>query len=477
MSRHQRVEVPLGATFFSRDGSFYKQFFRMMLLLTLQNVITYSVNIADNVMLGAYDQSALSGAAAVNQIQAILQQFAIGGVSEGFVVLASRHWGSGDTRSIQQYTGAAMLLGTAAGALLTAAAFIFPRALVGIFTDSQPVLQQGVAYLELMRWSYIPFILMNILLARLRSMQSVGIAFRASCVALVVNVCINYVLIFGHFGAPEMGIQGAAVGTLVARAVELVMVIVFTLRRGPAPFRFGELFSFSGAQMRLYLKTTLPCMASALLFSCSVAIQTAIFGHLNADAMAASSISGTLFQYFKMIPVSAASASCVLIAKTVGSGKLDQLRAYVHSLQFIFLGIGLVCGLVLFSISDLFLSFYSINDGTMEYAMQMLFIYVFITVGMSYQMPCQIGIIRGGGDTRYTMISDFVYSWLLAVPLGLLTAFVWHSPVALVALALNCDQIIKCLTVSLKTNSYTWIKTLSGQPEGALDNENTNTKG
>ena len=456
-----RLDARPGVSFFCRDRSFYSTFFRMMLLLALQNIITYSVNIADNIMLGSYSQASLSGAAAVNQIQYILQQFTVAGVAEGLVVIASQHWGQNDTKSIQRLTGAAMTVAIIAGLALTAAAFIAPEALVGVFTDSEAVREQAVEYISLMRYSYVFFIFTNILLARLRSMQSVGIAFRASCAALVVNVCINYVLIFGHFGAPEMGIQGAAVGTLVARGVELLMVLHFTLKKGPAPFHWGELFKYNRATMKAYLKTSVPCVISAILFSCAVAVQTAIFGHLSEDAMAASSISGTLFQYFKMVPISAASAACVIMAKTVGSGERDKLRPYVHTFQLIFFCIGLVMGLLLFSVRGLFLSFYSITEGARTYAMQMLLVQSIVTVGMAYQMPCQLGIIRGGGDTRYSMISDLIYSWIVVVPLGLLTAFVFNAPVWAVTLALNCDQLLKCVTVSIKTNSYTWVKTLT----------------
>ena len=454
--------------FFTRDRGFYASFFRMFLLITLQNLITYSVNMADNVMLGSYSQDALAGAAAVNQIQYVLQQLTVAGLGEGLVILAGQYWGKRDGESIARLTGVALRVALCVGLALTAAAFLAPRRLVGLFTNESAVLDQAEAYLGIMRFSYLIFICSALLMASLRAVQAVGVAFRISCVTLVLNVGINYVLIFGRFGAPEMGIRGAAVGTLTARVVELLLVLLYIRRTDlPQHRHFRALWKRDGGLTRDYLRVSAPCAASAILFSTAVAIQTAIFGHLSADAMGAVSMTSTVYQYVKMIPVSAASAAGVLIAQCVGSGHRERLRAYVRTLQLIYVGVGLVGGGILLLIREPLLQLYALSDAARAYARQILLLQVLITAGMSYQMPCQLGIIRGGGDTRYSMISDMIYSWVVTVPLGLLSAFVFRWPVAAVFFCLNVDQLLKCLTVGVKTNSYTWVRELTAQKESA----------
>lgn len=460
--RRGHVAPALREGFLSRDPAFYRDFFSMFAVLALQNMVTYSVNIADNIMLGAYSQTALAGAAAVNQIQFILQQAILAGFGEGLVIIAGQYWGRRDVASVQRLTGAALLCGAVAGGLLTLAAFALPRELTALFTDDAGVQEQAVQYLKIVRFTYLPFVMTNLLLASLRSARIVKIAFEVSCTALVLNVGINSVLIFGRFGAPELGIRGAAIGTVTARAAELALVLVYCLRR-PLPLSFspGRLFPPGRALARDYLRTSLPCVISSLLFGGAVAMQTAIFGHLSEDALAAASASGTLFQYCKMIPSSAAAAASVWIARAVGGGRPGHLRVCVHTLQVIFAGIGVVICILLLAARDPVLSLYAVSDRAREYALQMVTIQAFVSVGMAYQMPCQLGIIRAGGDTRYSMISDLVYSWFVVVPLGCLAAFVWNWPFAAVVICLNCDQVLKCFTVGFKTNRYTWIRKLT----------------
>lgn len=457
------MNTDLKQTFFMHDRTFYKSFFTMMLLLVLQNIVTYSVNVADNIMLGSYSQTSLSAAAAVNQIQYILQQFTVMGLGEGIVILAGQYWGKGDPKTIERLSGIAMTCGAIVGAALTIVAFLIPDKLIGVFTSDPEIIAESVSYLRIIRYTYILFILTNVLLSTLRSMQIVRIAFIVSCAALCINVCINYTLIFGKFGAPKMGITGAAIGTLIATASEFVIVVIYIKksRLVTIPFSITKMFHYTKSLFRDYLKVSIPCIASAIIFASATAVQTMIFGHLSGDALAASSAAGTFFQYVKMVPSGAAAAASVLIAKTIGVGKRDEIRQIVRTLQMIFIGTGLVTGMILFAIRGPVLSLYSMTEQARAYAMTQMAIQAVVAVFMSYQMPCQIGIIRGGGDTRYSMISDFIYSWCVVVPLGLLAAFVFQWPFAVVVWCLNCDQIIKCITVGHKTNSFTWIRTLA----------------
>ena len=431
----------------------------MMALLALQNIITYTVNVADNVMLGAYSQTAMAGAAAINQIQYILQQITVAGLGEGLVILAGQYAGRGDRKAISRIMGAAMIVAVAAASVLTAAAALAPEALVGLFTDVPEIRAEGIRYLSILKWTYIPFVITSTLLAAMRSTQTVSIAFKASCLTLVVNVGINYVLINGAFGAPRLGIVGAAIGTLTARLLELFVVCAYLYRHKERIMPDLKGFLRPSRELRRdYYRVALPCVASAVLFSVATAVQTAIFGHLTADALAAASISSALYQYCKMIPVSAAASASVLIAGLVGAGREERLRPAVRSLQLIFAGTGVAVGLLLLLIREPVLGLYSITSTARQHAMDILLVQAVAAVGMSYQMPCQLGIIRGGGDTRYSMISDMIYSWALVVPLGLAAAFVFKWPVAAIAFCLHLDQLLKCITVGIKTNRYTWIK-------------------
>ena len=459
---------------FCADKDFYAQFFSMMGFLVLQNVITYSVNVADTVMLGSFSQTSLSAAAAVNQIQYILQQFTIMGLGEGMVILAGQYIGHNKLKETQKLYGMALAIGAAVGVLLTLALSIFPGQAVALFTKDPNIIEEGRSYIEIIRFTYLPFIISNLLLASLRSQKAVSIAFKTAIVTLVLNVCINYSLIFGHFGLPRMGIRGAAVGTITARLVEFAIIIYYCMK-GHFPFFKGHhdggksflieydiksMFVYDASIMKSYIKVSVPCVVAGVLFSASVAIQTAIFGHISSDALAASSAAGTLFQYMKMVPIGAASASSVLISQSISRGVTPELKQKVHSLQLIFLCTGIIMGLMLLIISGPVLSFYSLTEQAAVYVKQMILIQAVIIVGTGYQMPCQVGIIRAGGDAMFTLATDLIYSWVIVIPLGLIAAFVLHQPVGVVTWCLNIDQLLKCVTNTIKVYRYTWIKKL-----------------
>ena len=215
--------------FFTRNRSFYRALFTMLITLALQNLIAYSVNMADNIMLGSYSQPALSGAAAVNQIFFIVQQLALG-IGDGLVILAAQYWGEGRVSPIRRLTGTAMKFGVLCSVIIIALCMLMPARLLGIFTRDAAIIVEGTSYLSIIQFTFLLFIMTQVLMAALRSVEIVKISFYISIASLVVNVGINYTLIFGRFGMPELGVRGAAIGTLAARILEFVIILIYVLR-------------------------------------------------------------------------------------------------------------------------------------------------------------------------------------------------------------------------------------------------------
>ena len=199
-----------------KDIKFYKRFFSMMALLVLQNVIMLGVNLADNVMVSSYSENALSGVTAVNQVQFVLQQI-IMGCSDALVSICSQYWGQGRTSPIKSVAKGAFLVCAGLGVLFFTAAALFPWQIVGLFTDNQEIIAEGVKYISVIKYTYVVFALTNIALAMLRSVETIKVAFCVSVSTFFINCGINYLLINGNFGFPRLGAKGAAIGTLVAR--------------------------------------------------------------------------------------------------------------------------------------------------------------------------------------------------------------------------------------------------------------------
>ena len=448
--------------FFTRDRGFYRTLFRMLLVVALQNLVAYSVNMADNIMLGSYSQTSLSAAATVNQVFFMVQQFALS-IGNALVALGAQYWGQERPGPVRTLTGVALKLGAAISAVLVAVCAALPEPLLYLFTDSPEIVAEGVRYLSLIRWTFALFILTNVLMSALRSVGVVNISFYVSAVSLLVNVGVNYTLIFGRFGFPEMGILGAAVGTLIARGLELLIVLLYLLKfdKRLRLFRDGALWKRDRGLRRDFTKVYLPIMCSQVLWGISVPMQTAILGRLADDAIAANSIATTFYQYLKVIVIAMSSVSAVMIGNAIGRGDRARVRSDARTIAAIDVLIGAVLGAALFLLRRPLISLYTLTPEAEKMAVDLIAVMSVVMVGMSYQMPVSFGIIQGGGDTGFTMKMNLISTWCIVMPLSFMAAFWWKWPVEAVVLVIQSDQIFKGLPTCLRFRKYRWMKKLT----------------
>ena len=450
-----------GGKWLTRDRAFYQSFLRLCLTLMLEQAVILSVNLADNMMLGAYSEEALSGVAAVNQIQFVYQQL-VYGVTNGLLVLGTQYWGQKRVAEIRRLSAIGLRLETALAVVLFVLVSVFSRPALRIFTPNEAFIAQGVDYLRIVRFSYPFFALTALKLGTMRMVESVRIALRVSIISLCLNVAINYLLIFGRLGAPEMGVRGAAVGTLAARAAECVIVAVHMFRREKTlDIHLRDYRRIDRAMLRDVLRVGTPVLITSALWGVSNALQTVILGHMSDSAISAQSISSTVFLLLKVTAVGAASAASVMIGRTVGTGDIGKVREYSRTLQAMFLCIGAVLALMMLSLRRPLLRVYRVSDETRALADAYMVIQSVVLFTMSYQMPVNTGIIRGGGDTRFVLWLDLISIWGVVMPLSLLGAFVWHWPPVAVIICLNADQCFKCVPAFLRVRGDRWIRRLT----------------
>lgn len=452
--------------FFTRDRDFYRRYVMLTLTIAAQNVITQAVNLADNVMLGAYSELALSGVALVNQIQFLLQMLVIG-AGEGIVVLAARSWGRREIEPIRRVSAVGMAIGMAMTTLLWAIVFIAPHGVLRLLTPEEAVIAEGVKYMRIVCFGYFFFAFTQILLASMRSVETARIGLGVSVAALFVNVFFNYVLIFGKLGMPAMGAEGAAIATLISRVAETVIVVIYVFCVDKkARLRPMDFFRFDREILRSFFRVSLPVILSGSMWGIAQTVQTAILGHMGQSAIAANSVAATVFQVFSVVCYGSASATAVLVGKLIGEGKAGVIKPYIRSLQAMFAVIGVLSGSMLFFGKNLVLTFYStLTPETYALANQLLTILSITLVGTSYQVACTTGIIRGGGDTTFVLINDMIFMWVITIPLAALAAFVFHLSPVVVFICLKCDQILKGLPAGLRVNRYKWIKKIDRRAE------------
>ena len=464
-------------SFFTQDREFYRLLFSIFTMVTLQNVVAYSVNMLDNIMLGSYSQTALSGAATVNQIFFMVQQVSLT-VCDALVILASQYYGQKRMSPVRKITGFALKLSLAWGLLIAGICLILPGHVLGLFTRDAAIIDQGRAYMQILLYTFPLFMLSATLMAALRVVGTVRISFYISVISLIVNGSVNYTLIFGHFGFPEMGVRGAAIGTLLSRIIEFAVVFAYVRFKDRDLALFSEGLPWIRARDRNsvrgradrelerdYYRVAVPVMLTGILWAISVPMQTAILGHLPgpdaSDAIAANSVAMTFYQYLKVIVAAMASASGVVMGQSVGRGDMPRIRSDARTLSALDLGIGIVLAVILFVLRTPLLSLYNLSETALLYADQIMVILCFVMVGMSYQMPVGNGILRGSGDTKFTMWLNLISTWAIVMPLSLLAAFVWRLPVPMVVFCIQSDQIFKAIPAFLRVRSGKWIKHLT----------------
>lgn len=446
---------------FVREKQFYRSYFSMTATIALQSLIAFAVNLADNIMIGGYSQDALSGISMVNQIQFFLSMF-VSGVGSGIAVLGAQYWGTKQTEPIRRTISIGMLLSVGASLLMTVTMFCFPAQVLSILTTEKTIIAEGAKYMVIVCFSYVPFAISSTLLSGLRSVENVRIGFLVTLSALVFNIVLNYGLIYGHLGMPELGVEGAAIATLVSRLVEFLIVAVYVLFFDKKlHWEASGLLHPDRELFRDYLRVGLPVIISNSLWAVAMSAQTAILGRMGEDAIAANSISTTILQVVSVFSNGSASASGILIGKTVGENDIPRVKAYAKTLQILYVFIGILTGTVLWLCKDPILSLYSITPATHELTIQFIAVLCVTVVGTSYEVACLLGIVTGGGDTRFVLINDLVHQWLIVLPASFLSAFIFEAPLWVTFALLKSDQILKCIPAFIKVNRFRWIRTLT----------------
>lgn len=444
-----------------KDGCFYKTFFRLFAIVALQNIIVFSVNLADSLMLGTYSEVAMSGVSLANQVQFLLQ-CSVGGVGNGLSVIASQYWGKKQTDPIKKIFSCALWSGVVLSGILSVAVLLFPSGILGILSNESEIVAAGAEYIRIMAWTYIIFGITTVLTALMRSVESVAIGFVSSVLALVVNISLNYGLIYGHFGMPEMGAKGAAWATFASRVIELLAVLVYALfvdkKLG---LKIKDFFIVKKTYLKDYLKAGLPLVGSGSSWGIAMSVQTAIIGRLGAAAIGANAIASPIFQLVAVLYTSSSNAASVIIAKTVGEGDVPRVKRYAKKLQIIFVITGLVsCG-GMFLMKNAVIGMYNVAEDTRALAEVFINILAFTVIGSAYEAPSLCGIVSGGGNTKFVFCNDLVFMWGLVLPMSILSAFVFHWPVAVTFFILKADQIAKCFVAVPKVNRFKWMRKLT----------------
>ena len=446
---------------FTKDRSFYRSLVTLAVPISLQNLVTFAVSFADNVMIGSLGDDAISGVYIGGQLQSVLQMF-VGGIEGAILILAAQYWGKKDTQSIRKVVSIGIKFALAVGLLSSLVAVLFPQWVIRAFTTEPGVIQEGAAYVQIVGFTYLFFSVSQVMIAAMRSVETARIGLYISCMALVINVCLNYVFIFGHFGFPAMGVRGAALATLVSRILEMCVGVgyVFFVDK---KLRFGlkDLLHTDLQLLRDFIRYGLPVIGGQVVWAINSLANTKILGYYSAGVIAAASITGMLHNLVYVWMNGMSSAVGIITGKTVGAGQYEKMKEYSKTVQMIFLFVGLISGAVVFLFRDGFIGLY--GDASLEaqaYSRQFINVISVTIIGTCYQAACLFGLVKSGGDISFVFKNDTIFVFLVVIPSSLLAMWLGAPPWVVFA-CLKCDQILKCFVAIVKINRYNWMKNLT----------------
>ncbi len=443
---------------FVKDKQFYKMLVAFALPIALQQLITVGVNMADNVMLGQLGEAPMSGATLANNFITIFQIMCMG-LGMGASVLVSRFFGMKDRLSMKKSVIIMMRLLLIVTTSFSVATAIFPAQIMGLFTAEEEVVRQGTGYLLISIPCYYlnGFAVTSSLM--LRSVGKANVPLVSSCFSFFINIFCNWIFIFGKLGAPAMGVNGAALGTLIARIVEFTIIVGFLFFVDTnIGLRLKDLTLSVKDLLPEYIRISIPVLISDTLLGLGNSAVAVVMGHIGASFVAANSITTVVMMLATVVIQGICQASCTITGITLGEGEYEkaQNQGYTFAaLGFIIGGLGCV---IILAISNVIVGAYKIEPETAVLAKDLMHALALVIWFQAANSILTKGTLRGGGDTKFLMVADIIFLWICSIPLGALTGLVLKWPGFWVYIMLRIDQFIKCVVCVMRLRSGKWIK-------------------
>ena len=448
----------------TRDRTFYKSILTLTLPIACQNLITFVVSLADSVMIGRIAENSekhIVGVSFANQLFFIFM-ILIFGLGSGANIMLSQYWGKKDTASIRKIIAVMYRVAIVFAIPFMLIAACMPEWFMSIFSDDPEVIRYGIEYLQVIFISYIFFTITSVTISALRSVEIVNISIVVYGTSLLTNVFFNWVLIYGNLGMPALGIRGAAIATTIARLVEFIIVLCFiAFFEKKIQFRLKHLLKWDHTLFKDYAKIGTPVLFNELIWVMSSSVLVWIISEMGTEVSTANNITNTAWQFVSVFFMGAGHASSVIIGRTIGSGQYEKTKEYAYTLIFLAFILGIIGGLLMFVLRPYIISIYNISDYTYNLTMQVMAVSSLIIVFQALAFMLLVGILRGGGDTKFVLIADLVFLCLIAIPLGYIAAIVLKCPIPIAFLALKSDELLKVAFALFRVRGNKWIRNVT----------------
>lgn len=443
---------------FIKDKDFYKRVLMIAVPITLQSLITFAINMMDTVMVGQLGEIPLSAVSISGQIFFVTTILCFG-ISGGGAVLTSQYWGKNDKESVSKTLSLILKINIIMGIIVMLLSIMIPGTLLRLYNNDTRVIEEGISYLRTAALMYPLFCITTGIAIIFRTVSQIKISVIANCAAFILNVFFNWVLIFGYLGMPKLGLRGAAIATVIARFVECIIMVSYLLFKDKKiKFKISQLFKFDKLIFKQYLKSGINILISDAILVAGLTSLTMILGRLGPEMIAANSICSIVIQLSTITISGIGNSGLVIIGNTIGEGNIEKAKKLSKKFLVISIITGIIAAVIISLTKHIAVDFYNVGQTTKEIAYKLMDGAAFIVI---FQVPSVVltkGILRGGGDTKFLLLADVIFLWILSIPLGMIAAFWLKLSPALIYICLKSDEIIKSIWCTFRMFGNKWIK-------------------
>ncbi|NWG05884.1 MAG: MATE family efflux transporter [Chloroflexi bacterium] len=449
---------------FLKDKIFFRAMLALAVPVAFQQLITAGLNMIDVLMVSQLGDASVAALGLANQIFFLLILFLFGTTS-GMAIFTAQFWGKGDVENIRKVLGICLALAVSVAALFSLAATLFPERLMSFYTEDPEVIRLGSEYLRIVGVSYVLMAISVSYISVLRSITQVTMAMIVAISALALKTALGYILIFGHFGFPALGVRGAAIGTAVGWAFECVLLLTLVhARKTPLAANPLTFFRFDRAFLFNVLKTSIPAAINEVIWSFGITTYNAVYARIGTDAIAAIQINATIEELVFVLFIGLGNACSVMVGNKIGEKEKETAFEYSRRFTILAVTLSLIGGVLVISARDLVVGLAPLSPSAAFNLRNIMLVYALSVWLRVFNFMLFIGALRAGGDTRYAMFTELFSIWAIGVPAALIGGFVLHLPVYYVYALVLLEEAAKAVIIFRRYISRKWINDLVNSP-------------
>ncbi|MGL5042342.1 MAG: MATE family efflux transporter [Culicoidibacterales bacterium] len=461
-----RIKTEIGkALKVLKQRRFYRNVSIIAIPIAIQHLLSSVLNIIDQVMVGQVGADALAGVTNANQV-VFMTNMLIFGICGGITIFIAQGYGAKDTQSVEKDLGLIWKVVLLAILPFVLAGIFIPDVILTIFTPKfiagtnqlVPAYRYGKDFLDIIVYSLIPFGITVSLASSLRNMHIMRPALIGNGVGVIINTVLNYALIFGAFGLPALGPKGAAIATVIARLVEMTIIVTaFTLIIKQKGYSIKRIITYipSVERLRTRIGTAAPVIINELFWGLGISTSVVIFNRLGTEVVAAVQIGNTLNQIFIVIMIALGNSAAIILGKKIGENQIEEAKTYGVAIELLCVMLGVGLGVIMFGLSFVVPSLYKLSSEGRQLAQLVIIVYALLSPVKTFNGSMIIGTLRSGGDTVYAMIAELMPLWLIGIPLAILGVYLGF-PAIIVVILFQMEEVVKSAMLFPRLFKFQW---------------------